>query len=226
MPNMNTILVFALAFTPGMSPGLTCSKPVVDLGPTRGGPAIKQTFQVSNGGSNQIAIVHVQPSCGCLAPTLGARTLKPGESTDVSIQIGTISQPEGDNLWTVRLFYREEGSTENQMLDLQVKAKLEREVCLEPAALRLSGKPGLSHEMTLTDRRAKPLAISRVVATSNRLNATMDDDWRPTDKGWVRKIRITLTADCPVGRHEEIIQVFSSDPDYRELRVNVSAVRK
>src|SRR5439155_10815963 len=142
--------------------------------PMRGGPMLRQQFEVVNRGDAMLAIVHVQPSCGCLAPRISSRTLRPNESATVEVRIGTISQPEGDNLWTVRLFYRTAGSEMDQIADLQVRAKLTREVAIQPAALRLSGKPGLAHEIVLMDRRAKPMELAAVAVSSNKI-AVLDE---------------------------------------------------
>src|SRR5262249_6697456 len=143
----------------------------------------------------------------------------------VEVRIGTISQPEGDNLWTVRLFYRTAGSDVDQIADLQVRAKLTREVAVQPAALRLAGKPGLAHEITITDRRAKPMEIAAVAVSSNKIAVLDDGRWEKSAEGWVRKVHVRLTADCPPGRHEEIVQIVGNDEDYRDVRVNVSVSR-
>jgi uncharacterized protein DUF1573 len=224
-PVMNAILFLALSVVSGQAQPLQCAQAVVDRGAIRGGPAIVQSFEVVNRGAAELTVVHAQPSCGCLAPTITRETLKPGESATVEIHIGTLSQPEGDNLWTVRLFYRLAGSEENLLLDLQVKAKLTREVGTEPAALRLAGKPGLAHEITLTDRRAKPMEVTRVETTSSCISATLDPAWQSTPEGWVRKVRVMLTQDCSTGKHEEAVQILSNDPDYREMRIPITVVR-
>src|SRR5262245_46667501 len=193
---MNAILLLALACTPHQTPALVCLKPVVDLGPTRGGPVLTQSFEVVNRGNTEPPIVHIQPSCGCLAPRLSSRTLRPTESASVEVRIGTMSQPEGENLWTVRLFYRTAGSQADQIADLQVRAKLTREVGVQPAALRLSGKPGLAHEITVTDRRAKPMEIAAVAVSSTKIAVLDDGRWQRTADGWERKVHVRLTADC------------------------------
>jgi hypothetical protein len=222
---MNAMLFFALSVASGQAQPLQCTQAVVDRGAIRGGPAIVQAFQVVNRGKVDLRIVNAQPSCGCLAPTTNRETLRPGEAASIEIHIGTLSQPEGDNLWTVRLFYRIAGSDADLTLDLQVRAKLTREVGAEPAALRLAGKPGLAHEIAITDRRAKPMQLTRVETTSPCISATLDPEWQSTPEGWVRKVRIMLTQDCPTGKHEEAVQILSDDPDYREMRIPVTAVR-
>jgi hypothetical protein len=106
-----------------------------------------------------------------------------------------------------------------------VRAKLTREVAVQPAALRLSGKPGLAHEITVTDRRAKPMEIAAVAVSSNKIAVLDEGRWERSAEGWVRKVHVRLSADCPAGRHEEVVQIVGIDEDYRDIRVNVSANR-
>ncbi len=221
---MNAILFLALAFAPGEAVSLFCPQPTADYGVTRGGPTIVHKFKFSNRSAADLAIVHVLPSCGCLAPKLSKTKLTPGESATLELSIGTISQPEGDNLWSVQVYYRLDGESENRKVEWHVRAKLVREVSLEPAALRLAGNPGLTYDLTLTDRRAKPLELAGIYSSSDRISAKMED-WKRTETGWVRKIHVRLTKNCPAGTHEDAIQIILRDPDYGEIRVPVTVVR-
>ena len=222
---MNAILLLSLALIPADAGPLHCPQPMTDRGQIRGGPAIAHTFEVSNRGAAELTIVHVQPSCGCLAPRISSRTLKQGESGTIAISIGTISQPAGDNLWTVRLYYRVTGETEDRIADLQVKAKLVREVSLEPAALSLRGKPGLTAVLTLTDLREKPLQLVGAYPSSNHLVAELGE-WQRAEKGWTCKVSVRIGDACPVGKHDAALQIITRDPDYREIRVPVAITRK
>ena len=137
----------------------------------------------------------------------------------------TLTQPDGDNLWALRLFYRVDGAEAAAAVDVRVKATLIREVGVTPAALRLIGGPNLSHEITLTDRRATPLEIIAVRSAAGRI-AAENGAWAKVDGVWMRKIRVRMAADCPAGRFEETLVIYGRDPDYRELRVTVNGERR
>ncbi len=155
-------------------------------------------------------------------PVLSRRTLKPGESAMLDLTVGTISQPDGPNLWSVKLSCR--AGTVEMPLELQLKANLQREVKLEPSALRLLGSPGLAHEITLTDCREKPFEVTAVRTSSNHIAADAGA-WQRAGDRWVRKVRVQLTADCPDSLCEERLTIYSADADYRELTVPVTAQR-
>jgi hypothetical protein len=42
----------------------------------------------------------------------------------------------------------------------------------------------------------------------------------------VRRLRVQLTDQCPDGRSDELLTIYTRDPDYRELTVPVTAVRR
>ncbi|HLW64079.1 MAG TPA: DUF1573 domain-containing protein [Gemmataceae bacterium] len=218
---MNTILLLSLLVGPAQTAQLACPEPVVDRGTVRGGPALKQSFTLTNRGTTAVKILETRGSCGCLKPRLSNTVLKPGDSTTLDLEIGTLSQPEGLNVWSAYLRCRCAGSDEDQVVRVQVKANIEREVAVEPAALRLIGRAGLAHEITLIDRRVKPLAVSVVRTSSPRLLAEWSEPWQHTSAGWARKLRVQL-ADGPDGPFNEAVQVFSDDPDYREIAIAVT----
>ncbi|HEV3142709.1 MAG TPA: DUF1573 domain-containing protein [Gemmataceae bacterium] len=218
---MNAIMLLSLLVGPAHAPQLACPEPVVDRGTVRGGPVLAQTFTLRNAGNSQVEILETRGSCGCLFPKLSARSLKPGESVTLSLEIGTLSQPEGPNVWSVYLRCRSVGSDTEQVVRVQVKANVQREVAIEPAALRLFGGPGLAHEITVIDRRAKPLEVVNVRTSSSRLLAEWRQPWQQTPEGWSRKLLVKL-AGGPDGSFEEVVQLFCDDPDYREMRIPVT----
>ncbi|MFL5340870.1 MAG: DUF1573 domain-containing protein [Gemmataceae bacterium] len=220
---MNTILLLALMAAPGQDAPLHADPLVADRGQVRGGPQLSQRFTLTNRGQVPLTINEARPSCGCLNPALSTRALRPGEAATLDITVGTISQPDGANLWSVKMMYRV-GETDLP-LEVQLKANLVREVKLEPSAIRLVGAPGLSHEITLTDHREKPFEVIGVRASSPRL-AVDAGAWQRDGTRWLRKVRVQLAADCPDGRSDETVTVYSTDPDYRELAVPVTVVRR
>jgi hypothetical protein len=221
---MNALILVAIAMAVGQTAPLTCDQAVVDRGQVRGGPVLTLRFTLANRGTAAVNILEARVSCGCLTPQLSARMLQPGESAALDLEIGTISQPEGPNLWSVRLLAQMEGGPPTP-LALQVKANLVREVSLEPSAIRLFGGAGLSHEITLIDRRAKPFEITAVRCSSKRIVA-QDETWQRSEQGWIRKIRVGLAPDGPAGKFEDAVHIFGNDPDYRELRVAVTGERR
>jgi hypothetical protein len=218
-------LLFSACSVIGQVAGLECDYPTVDLGTVRGGPPLSHRFVLWNRGNSEVRIVHLLPSCGCVVSQVTGRVVKPGESVEVAVRVGTISQPDGPNLWSVRLYYRFAGSDENQILELRLRARLEREVGVQPAALRLGGKPGLTHPLRIHDRRDRPMEIVSVATSSSRLQVWDEGVWDGSPGQWQRTIRIRLAGDCPTGRYDDFVQIVAKDPDYQDVRIPVTVHR-
>src|SRR5262249_34937070 len=116
---MNAILLLSLVLGPAQTAQLGCPEPAVDRGTVRGGPVLKQTFTLTNRGSSMVQILEARGSCGCLKPKLSLNSLKPGESTALELEIGTLSQPEGLNVWSVYLRCRCVGCETEQVVRVQ-----------------------------------------------------------------------------------------------------------
>jgi hypothetical protein len=222
---MNGILIWAASCVLGQVGSLECDHPLVDLGKCRGGPSISHRFVLWNRGTAEVRIVHVQPSCGCVVPRLTGRVVKAGDSVEVAVHVGTISQPEGANLWSVRLYYRSAGSDEDCLVNLQMRADLHREVAVQPAALRLSGKPGLTHPLQCIDRRPQPMELRAVASSSGRLEVWDEGQWHRRNHEWVRTLHVRMSANCPPGRYDDFVQIVARDPDYHDVRIPVTLNR-
>ncbi len=222
---MNGVLICTAACFLTAIPRLTCDPPAVNLGKLRSGPAISHRFTLINRSEAEVRIVHLRPSCGCLASRLSGKILKPGDAIDLVVQVNTISQPEGVNLWTTTVFYRVAGLDTDHSLDLQIRAELTREVAIQPATVSLSGKPGLAHAVQLIDRRTSPMEILNVNPSSSRLKVRDEGSWQRAEAEWVRTFHLRMSADCPPGRHDDFIQIVARDPDYRDVRIPVTLNR-
>ena len=97
---------------------------------------------------------------------------------------------------------------------------------MEPASLMLNTDSALSCEMTLIDRRPKPLSITAVETKAPQLRTRIGEARRNPAGHWVRTISLEVLADYPEGRHEEELHLFTTDPDYRELRMPVTVVKR
>src|SRR5207302_530001 len=84
--------------------------------------------------------------------------------------------------------------------------------------------------VTLRDRRPKPLTILQASTTSAHVTARCDAASRAqetvTDSAhWAQRVRLHIGPDYPEGRHQETLSLFTTDPDYRELRVPFTVVK-
>src|SRR5579872_1849290 len=153
---------------------LQCSEPIARKGEVKSGPVLAHTFELTNSGSGTLTITKVEASCGCLRQSLTSRVLSPGETAKLTIEVNTLTQPEGQNRWQAVVTYKiETPNTPVQVGEtlLQITATLTREIVLTPPQLGFSTTGGASQTLTLTDRRAKPLKIIKTSTSTPHLIA-------------------------------------------------------
>lgn len=219
---------FLLAFVLAAPPvGLVCPASEVDLGEKKCGPQVTQRFTVTNpaGNRDHIVMSRVAPGCGCVRHDLSKQLLAPGQSADITLTVNTLTQAAGPNSWHATVWYTNtpEGGAPNapiQSLSLTIKAKLVREVTVSPPSLAFSTTAGAKQMITVTDRRANPLTLTKVATTSPHLTATVR-----TAAG-AQEIVLVLAAESPTGETDEAVTLFTDDPEYAELRVPVRITKR
>lgn len=222
---MNTLLL-ALAVGAADPPAapLHCATPVAARGDVRGGPPLAHTFDLTNRGAGALAITKVEAGCGCLRRQLGSDTLQPGATTKLTIEVNTLTQPDGPNRWQAAVHYQTagaDGKPQTGELLLQITATLSREVAVSPPQLGFSASGAASQVLTLTDARAKRLTVVKAAASSPDLTVEVGPR---TDKG--QPVTVKLAADAPAGHRDEAVVLLTDDPAYPELRVPVRVLKR
>jgi hypothetical protein len=199
--------------------GLRFVQPVVDAGTVRGGAPLVQTYDFVNEGPDPVLLTGARVSCGCLTPQLEKRVYQPGEKGAIALEVHTLSQPAGPNAWFVHVSYQENAAVRE--VPLELKARVIKDVLVQPAVMTVFADGPVHHEIRLTDHRSPPLLIRDVRTTSERLEA------RAASAGAAEQlIRVQVPADCPVGQHFEAVAIYTDDPAYPELRVPVTIVKR
>ncbi|HZV05451.1 MAG TPA: DUF1573 domain-containing protein [Gemmataceae bacterium] len=203
---------------------LECAQSVVDKGEVKSGLPLAHRFRFTNRGAESVEITDVHPSCGCLAPKLEKRSLQPGESAELLLEVNTLTQPAGQNNWRITLRYKS-GAVE-QELPLYIRALLVTEITVEPPSLAIYTDSAISHEITVIDRRTEPLIVRAVPSSSPHVHTHLGELRRDDAGRWRRTIRVEVLEDCPEGTHVETLRICTSDPLYSELKVPFTIVKR
>jgi hypothetical protein len=218
------VTVALLTSTAAARAELRCDDPKVSLGDDKAGKPVSHRFTLVNRGPDVAEVTLVQPSCGCLKPQLAERRLRPGETGVLVLAVNTLTTPSGPNAWRVQVFYAERGKPSE--LTLTLLASVVKEISIQPAALVLHTGTSVGHEVTLTDGRSVPLSVTQVRTTEPTLRGALVDSRRDDAGRQVLAVRVDVLAGFPDGRHDETLQIFTSDPEYPELRVPVTVVKQ
>lgn len=197
---------------------LRCSQPVADLGEIRAGPGLDHKFTLTNGGDQTLEILEVNRGCGCLAARLSKRGLKPGEQLTLFMEIRTLGHGNGPHSWTAQVRYRQGEAIRE--LPLAIKAMVKNEVIVQPAVLALHVETVLRQEVVVTDTRAGPFTVKHVQCTGpSKVSVDRVDAGK-------HKITVEVQAkNLRAGRSEEILNIYTSDPDYAHLQVPVTLTK-
>ncbi len=199
-------------------------EPSADAGEVKAGAPLSHQFTFVNRGPEVVEITGIESSCGCLTPRLDRRTFQPGEHGSILIEVNTLSPAPGPHTWQVKLSYRF-GATVSAV-PLRLTARLVREIVVEPAAINMFVDGPMQTELRLIDFRSKPLQLQEVHTTAPGLQARLAGQERDASGHLVNKVQLMIGNDIAEGRHEELVSLFTNDPDYREIKVPVTIVKR
>jgi Protein of unknown function (DUF1573) len=219
--------IFFLATVLGADPApLAIDPPAADRGELPANKPLVQAFRLKNTGSAPLTVTEVAGTCGCFRHSLGARQIAPGESTELTVGINLLTQPEGPHSWKVVVRYRTEATppaTGEQVIRLAAKVK--KDVTVEPVALMLSAEGEITGRLTVIDRRGKPLTVTGVrlgvPGVRGAVKPAADAGGRRT-----QTVELTVGDACPVGPHADEVCIDTDDPDYKELRIPLRVIKK
>jgi hypothetical protein len=203
---------------------LSFANPTVDAGEVRSGAPLKQHFAFVNAGAQTVEITGLHASCGCVKPLLEKRTYAPGERGELVLDVHTLSQPAGDNVWHLDVAYRDGGET--RQAELFLKGRVITEIAVQPAAMSIFTGAAAAHEITLTDLRDRPLSVTGVHSSSPHLKGEVKQAVIDGAGHRVVTVALALAASCPEGRYEETVVLLTDDAEYRELTVPVTVVKR
>ena len=225
---MNAILpLVLLAVAPGQPPAavLRAAAPAADKGEVMSGPPLTHTFQLTHAGEKGVvALTGIDAGCGCLKAEATPRVLNPGETANVTVTVNTLTLPEGPVTWTGTVKYAVDNGP---VMDVTVKltAKLVREIAVTPPMLAASTAGAIRQVVSVTDRRAKPLTVTKATATNPAFAAEVKPVETPP-AGRKQEIVLTVSIDLPAGSHEDTLTLTTDDPLCPELRVPVRVLKR
>lgn len=233
MNTLITLVALAAGNPPSPPPAaLTCPVPVAAKGDVRGGPPLVHTFDLTHrGAAGTLTVTSVEAGCGCLRRTLTAGVLRPGETTQLTLEVNTLTQPDGPNRWQAAVRYTLDTTGQPRTaqageLLLSVTANLSREVTLSPPQVGFSCTGGATQTLTLTDGRAKPLTVVTAAGSSPHLTAEIAPAFVGADGKRAQTVTLKLAADAPVGHRDESVTLLTDDPVYPEFRVPVRVLKR
>jgi hypothetical protein len=136
---------------------------VCDLGSVVQGEQPDCDFVFTNGGTEDLRILHLEPTCGCTTALLSAPLVRAGERGAIRVVFDSANFA-GEIVKEVEV---RSNDPARPALTLRVKALVEPEIDFEPREVAFDGVPSGSvarRVVMLTNRRAEPVRILRLEA--------------------------------------------------------------
>lgn len=219
---LTVLFLTVVSHAPDARADLRVAQPVAELGRVRAGIPLSHRFTFISVGATHI--LDVKGSCGCLVPRLNKQSYPAGEQGVLHVELNTLTQPAGPHAWRVQVRYRT-GGREGETV-LLLKAELIAEILVEPTAIVLFIDRPLQREILIKDLRPRPFLITKAQASSPAIRAQVDTPTRDPEGRWTCKVLLNVTPDGPDGRRDEILSIYTDDPEYRELRVPITLVKR
>jgi hypothetical protein len=222
-------IILTLCLTADPTPGIPLAVEAgrADKGTVKSGPALRHTFSLRHGGSSgTIVIIGIETGCGCLQKSLSRQTLQPGEKAELTLDVNTLTQPVGPNVWQATVLYRLDtpgvpaAGTTIEKKSVAIAATIEREIDVSPPMIAFSTSGEASQIITVQDRRPHgSLRVTQVMASSKHLSATIRTDGT---------VLLTLLGTAPADGKttSETLTLATSDRDYPAFRIPVTIIKR
>ena len=203
---------------------LICPEPSFNAGHLLAGKPFKHLFALNNQGKEAIHILEALPSCGCLRPTLSKTILNPGEAITLPIEIHTLTKPKGAHRFSINIRYKEAG--EIKELALEVKALIQVEVEVTPAASAIFTDRAITHTFSVKDMRAKPMRIIAADSSNARVTFQIHPPTLNENKESIQIITVFISELLTPGKHDLWIHLVSDDASYGEMKIPLTIVKR
>jgi hypothetical protein len=200
--------------------------PLAAKGDVKAGPPLVHTFNLVHNGTGTVTITKVEAGCGCLRQVLGTQVLQSGQSTTLALEVNTLTQPDGPNRWQATVGYKVEvpgAQPQTGELLLQITATLSRDVEVNPPQLGFSTAGEASQVLVVTDKRGKPLTVTKAASSSPHLTVEVA---AAGGQPRTQSVTVKLSAAAPAGHRDEVVVLYTDDPAYPELRVPVRVLKR
>lgn len=186
-----------------------------DFGAADRGTVVGHTFTVRNAGTTNLVFERAEVTDPALTLRL-RKVLLPGEEGQIRLELAT-EQVRGF-LRASAILATNDPRLPAVTLSLQGWVKWRIDV-LPQAAVFLSayrGEPG-ARELTIVNNDARPLALRLVRAPAARFSATLDT----REEGRRYLLVVQARPEAPAGRHAELLEILTDDPQTPRLQIPV-----
>jgi hypothetical protein len=207
---------------PAPLPALAFEQYQVDFREVKPSERVSAYFAFKNCGEHPVQVTGLVPSCGCLQPYLRKRQYQPGEVGEFLLSVQTANQTPGPKDYRVTVKYEDPLPREQEVVFKVVLPS--NQVIVRPPSLAFYqlGNEAIEQEIVVTDLRSRPFEVLGVRCSSDVAKVELlphEGAAGSIGGGQKYKLKVTVDAKIPHGRHHALVSIFTDDEKYPELRV-------
>jgi hypothetical protein len=192
---------------------------VHDFGAVARGSKQQFTFELENKYEEDVHVASVRSSCGCTSPSVGKRTLKTWEKSEIVATFNT------------RSFLGQKGATITVVIDrpyyaevqLRVDGYIRSDVVLDPGAVtfgEVEGAVGAERKVAISYRGRGDWRILDVVSTNKSFEVELDETARAGDRVEYEMV-VRVRPGAPEGFFQDQLTLVTDDRRNARLAVPV-----
>ncbi|MCH7870097.1 MAG: DUF1573 domain-containing protein [Planctomycetes bacterium] len=202
----------------GPKPKIKLSAEVWDFGEVIYGDTPSQVFTITNEGDADLIIDRVKGSCSCTVPKLKVKLLKPGESTEVTVNFNT-KKRQGQISTLVQI---RSNDPLRPLLSYRVKGTVNRLIGLKPTSISLSGLKRdelMSGTIRITNQSGEPIKPEFKSINSDYFDVTINE----VEAGKIYDVVVNTKPPIPYGRTRGVIEIATGNARQPEIKIPVNA---
>lgn len=212
-----------LSIIPPVRPALVFDQYLVDLGKAHPTSKVQASFVFCNRGRQAVTLTEIRPSCGCLQPLISrkSKVFEPGDLGRIVLEMQPANEAPGKREYFADIRYAD---PEPREVRVTFRVELpEHGIYVTPPAVLMylpaSNTEPMVQDLVVTDTRLPgarivdaetDLSYAQVDVGETRLNGT---------QGLQSIVRVTVAGQVPLGKHQGVVRIRTSDPRMPQLRV-------
>jgi hypothetical protein len=197
---------------------LVCDQPEYDFGERDNSTEVQHTFQLRNAGDSPLTINRVLTTCGCTAASLKQKTLQPGESVPLEVEV-SLRGRKGVFQKHVYVLY---GDDAQKRTKLTIEGTARERIRVSPETVPLSHSAGdQPTEATVTIQVLEAPAKFNVTSTGTD-SKYLEMSLESSEDGMKHTLHVRTKPPLPLGPHPAMIRIFTDNEHYPRLDIPVA----
>lgn len=197
---------------------LVCDAPEYDFGEQDQTVKLKHSFHVRNAADGPVTIDRVLTTCGCTAATLDKKTLAPGETVPLDVEI-SLAGNRGQ--FQKHIYVLSGGGTQTKTR-LTIKGTVVERVRVTPRTVNLGYSAADTPTESTATLEAADASAKFTVRDIGTDSAYLELNLETSADGMTHTLHVRTKPPLPLGSHPATVRVFTDREEFPRLDIPVA----